>query len=101
MKKKRDPKIRGSGFFNYKTDRDWAENLTIVTQLGLTMVGCIIFCFFVGYYLDKWTGFRGVFSTLFILLGIAGGANVCYRQILEVTDPKPKDDPDGRHTRAS
>jgi F0F1-type ATP synthase assembly protein I len=67
-------------------------------QLGLTMAGCIVFCFFVGYGLDKWIGFRGVFTTIFILLGIAGGANVCYRQILEITEPKDKekkDKPDG------
>ncbi|WP_372682237.1 AtpZ/AtpI family protein, partial [Desulfosarcina sp.] len=25
-------------------------------QLGLTMAGCIVFCFFVGHYLDKWLG---------------------------------------------
>lgn len=71
--------------FDYKKNRDWAENLTIVMQLGLTMAGCIVFCFFVGFYLDKWLGLQGIFTTMFILLGIAGGANVCYRQILEIT----------------
>lgn len=80
--------------FNYKDNKDWAENLTVVMQLGLTMAGCIIFCFFLGHFLDKWLGFRGVFTTIFLLLGIAGGANVCYRQILEVTDPKKKEDSD-------
>ena len=39
--------------FNYKKNRAWAENLTIVMQIGLTMAGCIVFCFFVGLYLDK------------------------------------------------
>ena len=80
--------------FDYKKNRDWAENLTIVMQLGLTMAGCIVFCFFVGHALDKWLELRGVFTTIFILLGIAGGANVCYRQILEITEPKNKVDPD-------
>ncbi len=79
--------------FDFKKNRDWAENLTIVTQLGLTMAGCIVFCFFLGYFLDRWIGWNGVFTTIFILLGVAGGANVCYRQILEVTEPKKKDDP--------
>ena len=81
--------------FDYKKNRDWAENLTIVMQLGLTMVGCIGFCFFLGHVLDKWLGLRGVFTTIFILLGVAGGANVCYRQILEITEPKNKVEPDG------
>ncbi|MDL2268464.1 AtpZ/AtpI family protein [Desulfosarcina sp. OttesenSCG-928-A07] len=94
-------KRRGSRIFNYQTDRDWVDNLAIVTQLGLTMVGCILFCLFVGHYLDKWTGLKGVFTTIFILLGIAGGANVCYRQIIEVTDPKPKDDSDDHRANPS
>ena len=81
--------------FDYKKNRDWAENLTIVIQLGLTMAGCIVFCFFVGFFLDKWLGLRGIFTTIFILLGIAGGANVCYRQILEIMAPSDEAKPDG------
>ena len=74
--------------FDYKRDRAWTENIYVVTQLGLTMAGCIVFCFFIGLYLDKWLGTRGVFITIFIILGIIGGANVVYRQILEITEPK-------------
>lgn len=96
-----EEKVRNRYLFNYKKNRDWAENLTLVMQVGLTMVGCIVFCFFVGFYVDKWLGLRGVFTTIFILLGIAGGANVCYRQILEVTDPKKKEDPDDHRSNHS
>jgi ATP synthase protein I len=73
--------------FNYKKNRAWAENLQIVTQIGLTMAGCIGFCFYIGYTLDKWLGTRGLFISVFILLGVAGGANVVYRQIMKVTQP--------------
>ena len=52
--------------FNYKKNRAWAENLSIVMQIGLTMAGCIVFCFFIGLYLDKWLGTRGIFVTIFI-----------------------------------
>ena len=69
---------------NYKKNRAWAENLSIVMQLGLTMVGCICFCFFIGLYIDKWLGTRGIFVTIFTLLGVIGGAIVAYRQILAV-----------------
>lgn len=80
-------------FFDYKKNSAWAENLSIVMQLGLTMAGCILFCFFVGWYIDKWIGTKGIFVTLFILLGIIGGGNVVYRQILEITEEgKDKDD---------
>ena len=75
---------------NYKKNRSWAEHLTIVMQLGLTMVGCIAFCFFIGYKLDQWLGTRGIFIAVFTILGILGGANVAYRQIMEIV--RDKDD---------
>ena len=74
--------------FNYKKNRAWAENLSIVMQIGLTMAGCIVFCFFVGLYLDKWGGTRGVFVTIFTVLGVIGGAVTVYRQIMEVIEDK-------------
>ena len=77
--------------FDYKRDRPWVENLYIVTQLGLTMAGCIAFCFFVGLYLDRWLGTKGVFITIFIILGVIGGANVVYRQIIEIIEQKEDD----------
>jgi F0F1-type ATP synthase assembly protein I len=77
--------------FDYKRDRPWVENLYIVTQLGLTMAGCIAFCFFVGLYLDRWLGTKGIFITIFIILGVIGGANVVYRQILEIIEQKEND----------
>ena len=77
--------------FDYKRDRPWAENLYIVTQLGLTMAGCIAFCFFVGLYIDRCLGTKGIFITIFIILGVIGGANVVYRQILEIIDQQEND----------
>jgi ATP synthase protein I len=78
--------------FNYKKHRAWAENLSIVMQLGLTMAGCICFCFVIGLYLDKWLGTRGIFLTIFTVLGVIGGAIVAYRQILEVIKDKGSED---------
>jgi len=62
-----------------------------VFDYNLTMVGCIAFCFFIGLYLDKWLGTKVVFITIFIILGVIGGANVVYRQILEITEQKEND----------
>ena len=83
--------------FNYKKNRAWAENLSIVMQIGLTMAGCIVFCFFVGLYLDKWIGTRGIFVTIFTLLGVIGGAVTVYRQIMEVIDDKSETSDNGEH----
>ena len=80
--------------FDYKKNRPWIENLTIVMQLGLTMIGCVLFCFYLGYKLDGWLGTRGVFVTIFIILGVAGGAVTAYRQIMDVTAANKKDQAD-------
>ncbi len=80
--------MRKKNFFDYKQNRPWAENLQVITQLGLTMAGCIIFCLFVGLSIDKYLGIRGIFTSLFIILGIIGGGVVVYRQILEILEKK-------------
>lgn len=75
---------------DFRRNRGWSEGLTIIMQLGLTMAGSIIFCFFVGFYLDKWLGFKGVFTFIFIILGIIGGGYTTYRQIMEITEDKDR-----------
>lgn len=77
-------------FFDYKKNRTWAENLQVVMQLGLTMAGCIMFCFFVGLYIDRFLNTRGIFVTIFTVLGVIGGGVVVYRQILEIMEEDKK-----------
>jgi F0F1-type ATP synthase assembly protein I len=79
---------RRKSYFNYGKNRAWAENAALVMQIGLTMAGSIIFCFFVGLYLDRWLGTRGVLLILFILFGIVGGAVTVYRQIGDMLKDK-------------
>jgi F0F1-type ATP synthase assembly protein I len=83
--------------FNYKKNRVWAENLSIVMQIGLTMAGCILFCFFIGWYLDKWLGTKGIFITVFIILGIVGGGVTVYRQILQTLKDTPENNKDQKN----
>lgn len=65
----------------FKKRRDFVEHLALVSQVGLTMAGSILFCFMIGYFLDKWLHSRGILLVIFILLGILGGAITVYRQI--------------------
>ena len=83
---------------DFKKNRPWADSLHILMQIGLTMVGCILFCLWVGMKLDQWVGTKGIFTAIFILLGIAGGAVTVYRQIFETMKPPQgkTDDPDNR-----
>jgi len=79
--------------FNYKQTGKITEDLSIVMQLGLTMAGCIVFCFFIGLYLDRVLGTKGIFITLFIILGVIGGGITAYRQTLEITADTKKEPP--------
>jgi len=65
----------------------------LVTQIGLTMAGSILFCFAIGYYLDKWLNTKGIFITIFIFLGIIGGGYTVYRQIMEGLKEDEEGDP--------
>jgi ATP synthase protein I len=56
-------------------------------ELGLTMAGSILFSLLLGYGLDKWLNTKGVFITIFILLGIAGGGYTAYKRIVKATSP--------------
>jgi F0F1-type ATP synthase assembly protein I len=80
--------------FDFKKNRVWSENSQIVMQIGLTMAGCIGFCFYIGLKLDAWIGTKGIFITIFTVLGVLGGANVVYRQIMAVTTTKKDEQKD-------
>ncbi|MBU2490867.1 MAG: AtpZ/AtpI family protein [Proteobacteria bacterium] len=78
--------------FDLRKNRAWARDATIVTQLGLTMAGCILLLFYVGHKADGWLGTRGVFTAVGTILGVVGGAVVCYRQIMELTENDKKEE---------
>jgi ATP synthase protein I len=82
---------------DYKRHRPWAENLSLVLQIGLTMAGCIVACFFGGRYLDRWLGSPGIFTVLLTLFGIIGGGVVSYRQIMETFADRSDTDSGSKH----
>jgi ATP synthase protein I len=62
------------------------DHLALVMQVGLTFAGSLLFCFAIGFYLDKWFGTKPLFIIIFIFLGIAGGGYTVYRQIMDIDD---------------
>ncbi|VBB44324.1 conserved hypothetical protein [uncultured Desulfatiglans sp.] len=88
------PKLGERPIFNIKKHGKWVDDVALVSQVGLTIAGSILFCFAIGYYLDKWLHTKGLFITIFILLGIAGGGYTAYRQIMEVTRDTDKQNKD-------
>ncbi len=73
--------------FDFKKHGHWYDDIAIVSQLGLTMAGSILFCLALGYLLDKGLGTKPLFTIVFMLLGIIGGGVTVYRQIMKVLDP--------------
>jgi len=61
------------------------------------MAGSIIFCFAIGYFLDKWVGTKGLFITIFIILGIIGGGVTVYRQIEQTLNLNKKKKKESGH----
>jgi F0F1-type ATP synthase assembly protein I len=79
-------------FIRFHSGRNWSEHLSFVMQIGLTMAGCIVFCFFVGRFLDNWLGWKGIMVTIMTVLGVIGGASTVYRQIVQMTERDRKFD---------
>lgn len=67
-----------------QSDFSWMRELSLVSQLGITMVMSIACFFAAGYLLDKWLNTKPVFSLIFMLGGIASGGYLIYKQIMEV-----------------
>lgn len=68
---------------NYK---DTFKNLTLISQIGLSVITPILFGVFLGQFIDKKVGTNGIFSLIFILLGTGGG----FMNIFKLTKGKRK-----------
>ncbi|MFZ3045629.1 MAG: AtpZ/AtpI family protein [Desulfatirhabdiaceae bacterium] len=77
---------KSNRLFSFQSGRNWSEHLSFVMQIGLTMAGSIVFCFFLGRYLDDLLGLKGIMVTIMTILGVIGGAITVYRQIMEMTE---------------
>lgn len=66
-------------------DPDLHRTLVLMSQLGFTMLGCILGGFGLGFLLDKHLGTFPVFLILFLLVGIAAGFWRAYALIMRVT----------------
>lgn len=67
-----------------KKDLSWIRELSLVSQLGITMVVSIACFFAAGFFLDRWLNTKPVFTLIFMLMGIAAGGYLIYKQIMEI-----------------
>ena len=91
------PKWRAM-LFDFKKNAGWTENIALTMQIGLSMAGSVVFCFWIGRMIDKWLGTKGLFLIVFTILGVIGGAYLAYRNIMAAMVPKENTDDDNPHT---
>lgn len=59
-----------------------AEHFSLISQVGLIMVAAVGVGLALGYYLDLWTGFRGLWKAIFIPVGALSGFWAVYKLIM-------------------
>ncbi|MDD4527315.1 MAG: AtpZ/AtpI family protein [Candidatus Margulisbacteria bacterium] len=57
------------------------RSLTLVYQIGFTIILSLLFFLFVGKKLDEWLGTPGIFMIIGIIFGVVGGGYVVYKEI--------------------
>ena len=66
--------------------KDLTEHMALVSHLGLTMVAAIGIGFAIGFFLDEWTGHRGLWKAVFIPVGALSGFWAVYKIIMETQE---------------
>lgn len=74
--------------------RSWVSNLSLVTQLGVTMVTPILICTFIGIFIDEALHKTPLMTIVFILIGAAAG----FRNLFYTASKQAKkNEKEGRH----
>ena len=59
------------------------KHLSMVTELGLTMICTIFVGFGIGFFIDKKTGHEPLCTIIFLLLGVISGFWTVYKMIMK------------------
>lgn len=68
-----------------KFNRSVYQSLTMISQFGINMLVPVIFCSFLGIFLDRKLGTSYLVIILFFVGAVAGGRN-CYRFAKKIFD---------------
>ena len=58
--------------------KDTIKAWSLVIQLGISMIIPIIFCLFIGRWIDRFFGTKPIFMIIFIIMGVAAGFRSVY-----------------------
>jgi len=71
-----------------KTYMQIANMLSLVTQLGIMILICILGCTFIGKFLDSKLNTSPIMTLIFMLLGIGGAFMSAYKTLIVYTKRK-------------
>ncbi|MDO4941942.1 MAG: AtpZ/AtpI family protein [Lachnospiraceae bacterium] len=80
-----------------KTKHKILKMLSLITQLGITMLTSVFMCMFIGLFLDR--KFSTHFFIPFLLLGIAGGFRGVYTLVMKAIEDEKESDDDKKKTK--
>lgn len=75
---------------------DYLKDLSLISHVGLMMVIPIFLCVFFGIWLDDKVGTNGVFTIVFMLIGVFAGFRNMFVIVLKKIDTGKKDHKNGR-----
>jgi ATP synthase protein I len=77
-------------------NRTVLKTLSLITQLGITMLTSIFLCMFIGLWIDEKFGTH--FFIPFLLLGVAGGFRGVYTLVKNANHKEKESDDDKKET---
>ena len=58
---------------NKNPDKNFLRNIALISQVGFSMIAPILVGVYIGQFIDKRVGNKGIFTIIFIILGVGGG----------------------------
>ena len=58
--------------------------MTLLSQIGITMIANILVALFIGKYLDQWLNTSPLFLLLFMVIGVFSGIKSVYLLIIKI-----------------
>lgn len=58
--------------------------MTLLSQIGITMIANILVALFIGKYLDQWLNTSPLFLLLFMVIGVLSGIKSVYLLIIKI-----------------
>lgn len=58
---------------NNNSDKNFLKNIALVSQIGFSMITPILLGVYIGQFIDKKAGTKGIFTIILLLIGVGGG----------------------------